>query len=97
MLTSFTIQHAELHYLSTRPLFVRLSQMIDRDKQLTDYRNLFYLYELHIKNSDIILIIELVKTIKRIIYISTPLISLYTFDAKYLESFTILNEAERFD
>lgn len=37
------------------------------------------------------------KTIKRIIYISTPLISLYTFDTKYLEGFTILNEAERFD
>ena len=61
MLTSFTIQHAELHYLSTRPLFVLLSQMIDKDKQLTDYRNLFYLYELHIKNSDIILLVELVQ------------------------------------
>lgn len=96
MLTNFTIQHEQLKQLSTRPLFVELYKMIDEDNHLTDYRKAVHSYEPRLKSNDIILLVESVQTIKRIINIGTPLISSYTFDAKYLESITILNEVVKY-
>lgn len=96
MLTNFTIHHEQLKQLSTRPLFVELYKMIDEDNHLTDYRKAVHLYEPNLKSNDIILLVESVQTIKRIINIATPLISSYTFDTKYLESITILNEAVKY-
>lgn len=96
MLTNFTIQHEQLSQLSTRPLFVELYKMVYEDNHLTDYRKVVHSYEPGLKSNDIILLVESVQTIRRIINIGTPLISSYTFDAKYLESITILNEAVKY-